>query len=50
MVQSTVPDFFQEETIDALRAQVDWLVGEVGMDSAFFEKLLRADEVTFALA
>ena len=48
MVQSTVPDFFQEETADALRAQVDWLVHEVGIDSAFFEKLLGADEVTFS--
>ncbi len=48
MVQSTVPDFFQEETADALRAQVDWLVREVGIDSAFFEKLLGTDEVTFS--
>ena len=30
MVLSAVPDFFQEETTDALRAQVDWLVREVG--------------------
>jgi hypothetical protein len=48
MVQSTVPDFFQEETADALRAQVDWLVREVGIDGAFFEKLLATDGVTFS--
>jgi hypothetical protein len=48
MVKSTVPDFFQEETADALRAQVDWLVREVGIDSAFFEKLLGTDEETFS--
>jgi len=47
MVKSPVPDFFQEETADALRAQVDWLVREVGIDSAFFEKLLGADEAMF---
>ena len=34
MAQSTVPDFFQEETEDALRAQVDWLVRHVGVDDA----------------
>ncbi len=48
MVQSTVPDFFQEQTGDSLRAQVDWLVREFGIDSAFFEQLLGTDEVTFS--
>src|SRR5262245_50639389 len=48
MVPSTVPDFFQEDTADALRAQVDWLVREVGADSEFFEKLLGTDEATFS--
>jgi len=48
MVQSIVPDFFQEETADALRAQVDWLVREVGADSGFFENLLGTDAVTFS--
>jgi hypothetical protein len=43
-----VPDFFQEETTDALRAQVDWLVGEFGLDGAFFEKLLGTDEAIFS--
>ena len=44
MVRSTVPDFFQEETADARRAQVDWLVREVGVDDAFFAKVLGTDE------
>ena len=48
MAQSTVPDFFQEETEDALRAQVDWLVRHVGVDDAFFEKLLGTNEATFS--
>jgi hypothetical protein len=48
MVQSTIPDFFQEESADALRAQVDWLVREVGADREFFEKVLGTDEFTFS--
>jgi hypothetical protein len=48
MAQSTVPDFFQEETEDALRAQVDWLIRHVGVDDAFFERLLGTAEVTFS--
>jgi hypothetical protein len=45
---STVPDFFQEETAEALRDQVDWLVREVGVDDEFFAKLLGTDKVTFS--
>ena len=44
--QSIVPDFFQEETADALRAQVDWLVREVGLDDSFFARLVGTDEGT----
>jgi hypothetical protein len=44
----TVPDFFQEETADALRCQVDWLAREVGVDDAFFAKLLGTDLATFS--
>jgi hypothetical protein len=47
MVESTVPDFFQEETADALRAQADWLAQAVGVEDAFFAKLLGVDEKTF---
>lgn len=45
--QSTVPDFFQEETRAALRSQVDWLALEVGLDASFVVKLLDTDEQTF---
>jgi hypothetical protein len=45
---ATIPDFFQEETSDALRSQVDWLTREVGLDDAFFMKLLRTDAQTFS--
>jgi hypothetical protein len=47
-VQVTVPDFFQEEAGEALRAQVDWLVREAGVDDAFFQKHLGTEQVTFA--
>jgi hypothetical protein len=40
MTQWTVPDFFQQETADALRSQVDWLASEIGVDDSFFAKLL----------
>lgn len=46
MVQSTVPDFFQEE--DALRSQADWLIEEVGVGDAFFARLVGTDEATFS--
>jgi hypothetical protein len=46
MVRSAVPDFFQEETADALRAQVGWFARELGVEDAFFEKVLGTDEVT----
>jgi hypothetical protein len=48
LAQSTVPDFFQEDTPDALRSQVDWLIREVGVDDAFFARLVGADEATFS--
>ena len=48
LVRSTVPDFFQEDTPDALRCQVDWLIREVGVDDAFFARLVGTDEATFS--
>jgi hypothetical protein len=48
MTRATVPDFFQEETEEALREQVQWLIREVGVDDSFFARLLRVDEDTFA--
>jgi hypothetical protein len=46
MTLSTVPDYFQEETEAALREQVAWLIGQVGLDDAFFARLLRRDRAT----
>jgi hypothetical protein len=43
-----VPDFFQEETTDAIRLQVDWLVRELGVDDSFFAKLLGTNESTIS--
>src|SRR5262245_57524185 len=48
MIPSTVPDFFQEETADALRCQVDWLTREIGVDDSFFAKLTGTDLATFS--
>jgi hypothetical protein len=44
----TVPDFFQEETADALRDQVDWLIRQVGVDEGFFQKVLGQSEAVFS--
>jgi hypothetical protein len=40
----------QEETTDAQRARVDWLMSEIGLDSAFFAKLLGTDEAAFSFS
>src|SRR5690348_3835761 len=48
LVPWTVPDFFQEESPEALRCQTDWLVREVGLDGSFFARLVRTDASTFA--
>jgi hypothetical protein len=48
VVQPSVPDFFQGESADALRAQVDWLICKVGVDDPFFEQLLGREDGTFS--
>ena len=45
---SIVPDFFQEETRDALRSQVEWLTDEIGLDNAFLAKLLETNDDTLS--
>jgi hypothetical protein len=45
---STVPDFFQEETEDALRSQVNWLRDELSVEDGFFAKLLGTSPTTFS--
>jgi hypothetical protein len=46
MTLATVPDFFQEETEEALRQQGEWLVRAVDVDDSFFARLLRTDAAT----
>lgn len=41
---TSVPDFFQDESEDALRSQVTWLEEHLGLGDAFFSKLLGEDQ------
>lgn len=43
-----VPDYFQEDSEDALRSRMQWLEAELGLDDSFFARLLRTDEEAFA--
>jgi phytoene dehydrogenase-like protein len=45
---TTVPDFFQDESEDALRSQVQWQEQNLGLGDAFFARLLREDQRRFA--
>src|SRR5271157_772123 len=47
MKLQTVPNFFQEETEDALRSQVEWFGQEAGVDHGFFARFLGVDEADF---
>jgi hypothetical protein len=47
MLALPVPDFFQEDSEDALRSRVQWLQGEIGFGDSFFTRLLRMDEGAF---
>jgi len=47
MLTLPVPDYFQEDSEDALRSRVRWLEGEIGLGDPFFARLLRTDEGTF---
>jgi hypothetical protein len=47
MLKPPVPDYFQEDSEDALRSRVQWLEAEVGLNDPFFAKLLRTEEATF---
>ena len=44
----TVPDFFQDDSEEALRAQVNWQHEHLGLDDSFFAKLLREDRHRFS--
>jgi hypothetical protein len=39
----SVPDFFQDESAEALRSRVNWLEEHLGLEDRFFCRLLRAD-------
>jgi hypothetical protein len=41
MLALPVPDYFQEDTEDALRARMKWLEAEVSLGAPFFARLLR---------
>src|SRR5947209_3291397 len=47
MLTLPVPDYFQEDSEDALRSRVQWLEAEVGLGDPFFAGILRTDEGTF---
>jgi hypothetical protein len=47
MLTLPVPDFFQDDSEDALRSRVEWLEAEVGLGTPFFGRLLRTDEGAF---
>jgi hypothetical protein len=47
MLTLPVPDYFQEDSEDALRSRVQWLQAEVSLGDPFFARLLRMDEETF---
>src|SRR3984957_11391738 len=44
----TVPDFFQDETEEALRCQVKWQEQHLGLGDRFFARLLREDPRRFS--
>jgi hypothetical protein len=45
---TTVPDFFQDESEEALRAQVEWQEQHLGLGDSFFARLLREDQRRFS--
>src|ERR1700722_18748322 len=47
-VMTTVPDFFQDESEEALRSQVEWQEQHLGLGDRFFARLLREDQHRFS--
>ena len=45
---TTVPDFFQDESEEALRSQVKWQEEHLGLGESFFARLLREDPEHFS--
>jgi hypothetical protein len=48
MLNQPVPDYFQEDTEEALRSRAQWLATELSWRQPFFAQLLQTDEPTFA--
>ena len=44
----TVPDFFQDESEEALRSQVAWQEQQLGLGDRFFARLLGEDQRRFS--
>src|ERR1700730_14625476 len=45
---TTVPDFFQDESDEALRSQVEWQEQQLGLGGRVFARLLREDQRRFS--
>jgi hypothetical protein len=45
---TTVPNFFQDESEEALRSQVEWQEQHLGLGHKFFARLLREDQGRFS--
>jgi hypothetical protein len=44
----SVPDFFQDESEEALRSRVEWLEQHLGLGDSFFAALLREEPGVFS--
>jgi hypothetical protein len=47
MLTLPVPDYFQEDSEEALRCRVQWLEAEVSLGDPFFARPLRTDQESF---
>jgi hypothetical protein len=45
---TSVPDFFQDDSEEALRSQVEWAGQQLGLGDDFFFRLLREDPRVFS--
>jgi hypothetical protein len=44
----SAPDFFQDDSAEALRSQVEWQTKYLGLGDSFFARLLREDQRIFS--
>lgn len=45
---TSVPDFFQDDSAEALRSRVDWAERHLGLEDSFFARLLGEDQRGFS--